>query len=308
MKKIIVISAFVFLTLFEINSYSKIENKIIVKIEDQIITNLDIKNKIISSLLLSNQKINQNNIDKIKSQALDSLINLNLKKNELLKYSIEDDNIQINEYLNSVSSNNIEMLKKSFKSNNLDFGSYLDEIKTELKWQRLIFSKFDNKININEESINEELESILSNQSKIDEYKLSEIEVLSKNDKFDKQKILEIQNLIKEIGFEDTAISYSISSSAPNKGDLGWINSKSLSKKIFESINKMNVGEISKPIYSQNSIIFLKLVDKRIIKKNDLDKETLKKRIISQKKNDLFNLYSRSYLSKIKNTSYIEFK
>ena len=308
MKKIIVISAFVFLTLFEINSYSKIENKIIVKIEDQIITNLDIKNKIISSLLLSNQKINQNNIDKIKSQALDSLINLNLKKNELLKYSIEDDNIQINEYLNSVSSNNIEMLKKSFKSNNLDFGSYLDEIKTELKWQRLIFSKFDNKININEESINEELESILGNQNKIDEYKISEIEVLSKNDKFDKQKILEIQNLIKEIGFEDTAISYSISSSAPNKGDLGWINSKSLSKKIFESINKMNVGEISKPIYSQNSIIFLKLVDKRIIKKNDLDKETLKKRIISQKKNDLFNLYSRSYLSKIKNTSYIEFK
>lgn len=308
MKKLIVISAFVFLTLFEINSYSKIENKIIVKIEDQIITNLDIKNKIISSLLLSNQKINQNNIDKIKSQALDSLINLNLKKNELLKYSIEDDNIQINEYLNSVSSNNIEMLKKSFKSNNLDFGSYLDEIKTELKWQKLIFIKFDNKININEESINEELESILGNQNKIDEYKISEIEVLSKNDKFDKQKILEIQNLIKEIGFEDTAISYSISSSAPNKGDLGWINSKSLSKKIFESINKMNVGEISNPIYSQNSIIFLKLVDKRTIKKNDLDKETLKKRIISQKKNDLFNLYSRSYLSKIKNTSYIEFK
>ncbi len=308
MKKLIVISAFVFLTLFEINSYSKIENKIIVKIEDQIITNLDIKNKIISSLLLSNQKINQNNIDKIKSQALDSLINLNLKKNELLKYSIEDDNIQINEYLNSVTSNNIEMLKKSFKSNNLDFGSYLDEIKTELKWQKLIFIKFDNKININEESINEELESILGNQNKIDEYKISEIEVLSKNDKFDKQKILEIQNLIKEIGFEDTAISYSISSSAPNKGDLGWINSKSLSKKIFESINKMNVGEISNPIYSQNSIIFLKLVDKRTIKKNDLDKETLKKRIISQKKNDLFNLYSRSYLSKIKNTSYIEFK
>ena len=308
MKKLIVISAFVFLTLFEINSYSKIENKIIVKIEDQIITNLDIKNKIISSLLLSNQKINQNNIDKIKSQALDSLINLNLKKNELLKYSIEDDNIQINKYLNSVSSNNIEMLKKSFKSNNLDFESYLDEIKTELKWQKLIFIKFDNKININEESINEELESILSNQNKIDEYKISEIEVLSKNDKFDKQKIQEIQNLIKEIGFDDTAISYSISSSAPNKGDLGWINSKSLSKKIFESINKMNVGEISNPIYSQNSIIFLKLVDKRIIKKNDLDKETLKKRIISQKKNDLFNLYSRSYLSKIKNTSYIEFK
>lgn len=308
MKKAIVIFVFLFVNFLQINSFAKIENKIIVKVESQIITNLDIKNKIISSLILSNQQINQGNINKIKSQALDSLINLNLKKNELLKYSIKDDNIQINKYLNSVSSNNIELLKNNFKVNNLDFEFYLDEIKTELKWQKLIFNKFDNKINIDVNSINEEVENILRDQSKIEEFKISEIEVPSKNEKTDKQKIIEIQNLIKEIGFEDTAISYSISSSASNKGDLGWINSTSLSKKIFESINKMKVGDVSNPISSQNSIIFLKLVDKRIMKKNNLNKETLKKRIIAQKKNDLFNLYSRSYLSKIKNTSYIEFK
>lgn len=308
MKKAIVIFVFLFVNFLQINSFAKIENKIIVKVESQIITNLDIKNKIISSLILSNQQINQGNINKIKSQALDSLINLNLKKNELLKYSIKDDNIQINKYLNSVSSNNIELLKNNFKVNNLDFEFYLDEIKTELKWQKLIFNKFDNKINIDVNSINEEVENILRDQSKIEEFKISEIEVPSKNEKTDKQKIIEIQNLIKEIGFEDTAISYSISSSASNKGDLGWINSTSLSKKIFKSINKMKVGDVSNPISSQNSIIFLKLVDKRIMKKNNLNKETLKKRIIAQKKNDLFNLYSRSYLSKIKNTSYIEFK
>ena len=308
MKKAIVIFVFLFVNFLQINSFAKIENKIIVKVESQIITNLDIKNKIISSLILSNQQINQGNINKIKSQALDSLINLNLKKNELLKYSIKDDNIQINKYLNSVSSNNIELLKNNFKVNNLDFEFYLDEIKTELKWQKLIFNKFDNKINIDVNSINEEVENILRDQSKIEEFKISEIEVPSKNEKTDKQKIIEIQNLIKEIGFEDTAISYSISSSASNKGDLGWINSTSLSKKIFESINKMKVGDVSNPISSQNSIIFLKLVDKRIMKKNNLNKETLKKRIIAQRKNDLFNLYSRSYLSKIKNTSYIEFK
>ena len=57
-----------------------VENKIIIKIENQIITSFDIKNKIKSSLVLSNQEVSQNNMGKIKSQALELLINLNLKK------------------------------------------------------------------------------------------------------------------------------------------------------------------------------------------------------------------------------------
>jgi hypothetical protein len=52
----------------------------------------------------------------------------------------------------------------------------------------------------------------------------------------------------------------------------------------------------------------LKLVDKRSFKKSDINKIELKKKIIDQKKNELFNLYSKSYLSKIKNTSFIEYK
>ena len=70
----------------------------------------------------------------------------------------------------------------------------------------------------------------------------------------------------------------------------------------------MKIGDISNPIKRQDSILFLKLNDKRISKVDDIDIEKLKNRIINQKKNELFNLYSRSHLSKLKNTSFIDFK
>ena len=44
-------------------SFANFENSIIIKIDDQIITNFEIKNKILSKLILSNKEINQFNID-----------------------------------------------------------------------------------------------------------------------------------------------------------------------------------------------------------------------------------------------------
>jgi len=50
------------------------------------------------------------------------------------------------------------------------------------------------------------------------------------------------------------------------------------------------------------------LKDKRVSKTQDINIKKLKNNIINQKKNELFNLYSRSHLSKLKNTSLIEYK
>ena len=69
----------------------------------------------------------------------------------------------------------------------------------------------------------------------------------------------------------------------------------------------MEVGDISIPIKVQNNILVLKLNDKRISKVEDINIQKLKERLINQKKNELFNLHSRSYLSKLRNTILIEY-
>ena len=120
-------------------------------------------------------------------------------------------------------------------------------------------------------------------------------------------KIKEISDKIATMGFENVALNFSSSPTASKKGYLGWINEKALSKQIYEVVSKLNTGELSKPIKSQNSFLLLKLNKIRILNSTEIDIEKLKKKIIEEKRNDLFNLYSQSRLSKLRNNSYIQY-
>ena len=83
---------------------------------------------------------------------------------------------------------------------------------------------------------------------------------------------------------------------------------KSFSKKIYEILNKMNIGDVSPPIISSNNILFLKIMNKRVSKPDEIDKSKLKKDLENRRKNELFTLYSNSHLSKIKNKIFIQYQ
>ena len=306
MKKIIIFVNF-FLIIFSNNLFANIKNNIVLKVENEIVTNYEIKNKIISTLVLSNQEINQKNIDSLKKQALEFLIQNKLKKIELSKTNIETSSGQIENYIKSISQNNLSSLKEKFKKNNIDFRLFEEEIETQLRWQKFIYQIYSNKIEIDEKSIIYEVNEVLKNQSNVEEFRLSEIEILINRDEFDKERILNLKKEINEQGFEETALKFSISSSAPDKGDIGWIKGKTLSKNIYNIISKMKKGEVTNEIVRQDSVLFLKLNDKKISKSSDINLEKLKKEVIAQKRNELFNMYSRSHLSKLKNSSLIEY-
>lgn len=295
------------LILFLNNNLYGFNSKIIVKVEDEIITNYDLKNKILITLILSNQEINQQNIDGLKKAVLDQLINLKLKKMELSKYKIKKDEGRINSYLKSISGNNIQNFKNKFFENNLDFELFLDEVDTEIRWQQLIYTLYGKKIDINEATIDVEVEKIIKERSNVEEFELYEIEINSNLDVPEKQIIEDILKKINTIGFENSALNFSTSTTSSQKGYLGWINGKTLSKEIYLILSKMKIGEVSKPIKKQNNILFLKLNNKRTIKPEQLEIKKLKSDIIEKKKAGLFNLYSQSRLSKLKNNSFIQY-
>ena len=289
-------------------SIASINNKIIVIVENKIISSYELKNKIKTILFLNGQDLNQDNINKTKSFAINALINNKLKELELSKYKIEVDEKNLNNKLNQVASNDLMQLKQKFKNNNLNFDLYKNELKTELKWQKLIYLIYNKKVEINDKQIDKELNEILKKRTLIEEVNLAEIEILIDNNSSDREKISNLFQEINKIGFGQTAKKLSISSTSSNNGNLGWISSKALSKKNFEILSKLKVGEISKPIRNVNSILVYKILDRRNIKSENFQKNNLKNNLIALKKNELFNLYSNSHLSKIKNTSSIIYK
>ena len=304
------ISIIFFFLIFFLNGIlnAKIENKIIVKVGNEVITSFEIKNKILRTLILNNSNINQENIDKLKEQVLDNLINIKLKENELKKTNVEIDTNRINEYLSKISSNDIAKLKNLFIQNNVSFELFIDELKTEFKWQKFIYQKYSKKIEVNENSLNDEIETLLKDQLEVKEVNLSEIQLLNNQNINNKEFIQNIFDEIKQNGFENTALKFSVSSSSSEKGSLGWINIKTLSKSIYDLVSNMSPGDISEPIIQSNNILLIKLNKERKVSRTDLDKDEMKKRLIKQKENELFNLYSISHLSIIKNKYFVEYK
>ena len=304
------ISIIFFFLIFFLNGIlnAKIENKIIVKVGNEVITSFEIKNKILRTLILNNSNINQENIDKLKEQVLDNLVNIKLKENELKKTNVEIETNRINEYLSKISSNDIAKLKNLFIQNNVSFELFIDELKTEFKWQKFIYQKYSKKIEINENSLNDEIETLLKDQLEVKEVNLSEIQLLNNQNINNKEFIQNIFDEIKQNGFENTALKFSVSSSSSEKGSLGWINIKTLSKSIYDLVSNMSPGDISEPIIQSNNILLIKLNKERKVSRTDLDKDEMKKRLIKQKENELFNLYSISHLSIIKNKYFVEYK
>ena len=306
-KKIFYIFFAIILFFFQLNLYAKKSLNIIVKIDNELITSYDVKNKIITTLFLSKKELNQENINSLKKIALENLIINRLKKIELNKYDIKRNDRQINAYLNSISSNNIPSLEKSFEINGLDFKAYKNELDIEFKWRNLIFNKYSNKINIDPDDLIQQLPKKIEQQESSIEFNLSEIEILSSTPNLEKEIIPQILEEIKQTGFENAVLKFSIASSSSNQGNLGWINSNSLSEDLLEIIEKLEVGEVTKPIKKNDKIIFFKLIDKKIISTSSKDIENLKKELIEQKKNELFRLYSSSFLSKLRNSKLIEY-
>ena len=291
-------------------SFASIQNKILVNIGNQIITSYELKNRVKTVLILNNKELNQANIDATKNEALNFLINLKLKKEEIIKYKITANNNAVLNHLDNIASSyNTDKngLKIIFQNNDLSYELFLDGIKTEFAWQQLIFNLHQNKIKLNEKEIDEELNKITTKQKQVEEYNLAEIEVILENNFNDKKKIEKIKNQINEIGFKNASIKYSTSLSALEGGNLGWINSQALSNIILNTVKKMKPGDISEPIFQSETATFIKLLDKRKISFSDINLKKMKDQIIAQKKNELLSLFSNSYLSKIKNTTFIQY-
>ena len=199
-------------------------------------------------------------------------------------------------------------MKKKFLNNNLSFDIFIKEQKIHASWQKLIYSLYNDKVKVNENEIEKEIENFKKNISKNKEFDLSEIEIFFNNENEKEKKIKNAKEYIQENGFENSISILSESDSAKNNGRLGLINEKALSKDIFEKLKNLNEGEVSEPIVQLDKIIFLKINKIKISENKKINNEKLKKDIINKKRNDLFNLYSKSHLSKIKNNSFIEFK
>ena len=285
---------------------AEIQDKILAKIGNEIITNYDIVNEINTILALSNKQSNQEDFKNLQNMAFQSLKKLSIKKIEIERYKIKDYNKNdLDGYLKTIEKNiGLEnlTLRDHFQKYSANYVNFVKSTIINLKWNSLIFSLYKKQLDVDEELIKSELNSELKKKREIIEFNLSEIIL----ENYDQEKIDLILKNIEQSGFENTATMYSNSVSSTNKGKIGWIASSSISDKYLEEIKKLKIGEVSKPIMQQNNLAFIKLNNKRILNAQDLDLKRIEKNIINKKKEEKLNTFSNSHYVNLEKRTLIE--
>ena len=279
---------------------SAIENKILFKINNEIITTVDLHNES-KYLELINPNLKNLKKEKIYEISKNSLIREKIKDIELRKnfgkLEINEKYFAqlINDYSIKMGFRSVDELQEYINSNNLSFDNIKKKINDEVLWNQLIVKKFLKDVKIDKEQIKLEIKK----SSKQAEYFLSEIVFNVENKDDLNEKFKTIKNDINQKGFTSAATIHGISDTSNSGGKLGWIKQSSLSKKIQTQILNMQIGAFTKPIIIPGGFLILKIVDKRLTnKKLDIDSEI--DSIVQEKTNEQLNRFSITYFNKIK--------
>ena len=284
------------------------ESYVVLKVNNNIITNIDIDNEF-RYLMALNKDLK--NIDKkiISKLAKDSIIREKIKETELMNYF---DLNQENKYIDRIMKN--FYIKLGLK-NEKDFINYLESYKLSYKdvkmkisieaaWNDLVYKRYSNNIIINEEEIKKNIKKLINNNNKQYAYSLSEIIFTSDKNENAENTYQLIKKSISEIGFKNTANIYSESDSSKHGGKIGWINEGQLSELIKKEIVKLEIDEHTRPITVPGGQIILYLNDKRQQERKLNFEEEFKKQILFEKNKQL-NQFSKIYFNKIKKNSTI---
>ena len=301
----------IFFNFFCNNYIYSFESYVVLKVNNKIITNVDIDNEY-RYLIALNTDLQNIDKKKVMNIAKDSIIREKIKEDELLKYF---DLSKENKYIKSILENFYKKLgmknEKEFKNYlskyNLSFDGIKKKIQIEAAWNDLIYKKYVSKLEINKIKIKNNINELLSKNKKHNVYLISEILFNTENYEEVQKKYKLIEKSISEVGFKNTANLYSVSDSAKLGGQVGWVNESQLSEIIKKEISKLKVGEYTKPITIPGGFLIIHLDDKKT--QNiylNFDEEFEKQ--ITYEKNTQLEQYSKIYFKKIKKNSIISEK
>ena len=298
MKRIL----YIILFFLNFSAVYALETKIIYIIQNEIITNVDIKNEF-KYLLALNPKLESLDKEKIFKISKNSIIREKIKKIELIKNisNFEVDKKYTNNLLKNIYTSlnfkSLEEFNVYLEAYNQNADDIIKKLTIDALWNELIIQKYNSKIQINEDELRKKVLNKSKNETT--QYNLSEIVYEIKDKKNIEKKYLEIKKSINKIGFENSASIYSTSETSKIGGNIGWVSQESLNPKIMENISELNINEITKPIIISNGILILKINEtKKILIKINYDEEL--KKLIIYERNRKLNQYSKIYFNKVK--------
>ncbi len=135
----------IFLLIFRVVGEEVKPNRIEVIVNEQVITNYDIIQRVKINAILRQIEISNSNYEVFINTVVEELISEILKKEKIIEYDISFTKDELASHENRILSNlSIEKnkLKNIFSENSIRYKNFETYIETDLKWQKLIYGLY----------------------------------------------------------------------------------------------------------------------------------------------------------------------
>ena len=232
-------------------------------VNDKVISVYDLSLRINTVVVFSGLPDTPETRQRLVPQVLQTLIDDELKRQEAKRLGVSISEGEINRALRNLEKiNDLSRggLDSYLAKRNLKKSSLTNQIKADIAWQKLVNGRFFDIAKIRDEDIDAVLAEIRRNEGK-PEYLVSEI-FLPVDRADDEPKVLAqanqlVEQIISGANFSALALNFSKSPTAGKGGNLGWNRIGQLGAEIDNTLARMQPGQLSKPIRTNDGYTIL---------------------------------------------------
>lgn len=240
-------------------------------VNDEPISTFDVRQRLRLLLATTGVEPDEATLQRLRQQALRSLINEKLQLQEASRepWEIEIPDEDVNQAIGRLAEQNnmsAEAIYEDLQNAGISPETLRSQIRAELAWRSLVTGRYNNRIRVSDNQVDEARERILASLSK-PRYLMAEIflpvETASEEERVRAQAESLIQQLIDGAQFAALARQYSQAPSASSGGDAGWVLSGELQPEVERVLQNMEPGRVSPPIRVPGGFYLVALRDER---------------------------------------------
>ena len=237
-------------------------------VNDEVISRYDVQQRVQLIVSTSGIKPTQENIKRLETQALRSLVNEKIQLQEAIKLDVPSSDDEVNLMLERIANGNQmsgQEILQQINSQGVRAETLLNQIKAELLWNKIVRGRYGSYINVNEDEVSIVYDRTMESIGK-DQYDISEIFIGYENEQEEQEANILASKLVEQLrsgaAFAAVAQQFSQTASSGQGGYIGWVTEGQLDNEIIDSLKELKKDEISNPINTVAGLYVIKLNDK----------------------------------------------
>ena len=236
-------------------------------VNDEVISRYDVQQRVQLIVSTSGIKPTQENISRLETQALRSLVNEKIQLQEAEKLDVPSSEQEVGLMLERIANGSQmtgEEILELINSQGVRPDTLLNQIRAELLWNKIVRGRYGSYVNVNDDEVSIVYDRTIESIGK-DQFEISEIFLGYEDSKEEEEANILANRLVGQLregaSFSAVAQQFSQSSTSGQGGYIGWVTEGQLDIEVINALKKLDKDGISNPINSTGGYFIIRLND-----------------------------------------------